>query len=129
MPSSRFHQSTKCPISKTLIISFCPKNQYSPLRNASACDGPLLEIYKKNLSSDTKLAILRELRKGNLISKSIGRRRKIRRPFHFKEDKRRISPDPESENAFLDHKIFTIGYTPNFHSRKTVDSSILRPET
>src|SRR5438309_6332569 len=66
--------SHKCPISKTLITSFCAKNQYSPRENASASERPPLEIYKTNLSSDTKL-ILTKSRKDNLSPKSSGRRR------------------------------------------------------
>jgi len=39
------------------------------------------------------------------------------------------SPDPESGQAFLDRDFFTMSYTPDFHSGKTFNRSILRPET
>src|SRR5437870_1846337 len=71
-------------------------------RKVPASGGPLPRIYKKILSRDTQLAIMRDLRKGNPSSKSIGRRRKIRILFYYKPDKPRTCPYPESGHAIFD---------------------------
>jgi hypothetical protein len=83
--------------------------------NLSVSGRILPRIYKKILSRDTKLAILRELRKGNPSSKSSGRGRKIRQPFSFKPDNRRTSPKQESGQAISDRETFTKSYTRDFH--------------
>jgi hypothetical protein len=95
-----------------------------PPRNASAIGRTLPRIYKKILSRDTKLAILRELRKGNPCSESSGRGRRIRRPFYSKPDNRRTSPKRESGQAISDLDFFAMSYGLDFHSGKTVDQPI-----
>jgi len=47
----------------------------------------------------------------------------------FNPDRRRTSPKRESRTAFLDRDFFTMSYAPDLHSRKTVNCSILRPES
>jgi len=44
-------------------------------------------------------------------------------------DKRRTSPDPESGQAILDPDFFTLSRTLDLASGKSVDCSILRPES
>src|SRR2546426_5081516 len=44
-------------------------------------------------------------------------------------DKRRTSPDPESEQAIFDPDFFTLSRTLDLASGKSVDCSILRPES
>ncbi len=46
------------------------------------------------------------------------------RPYRL-EKSPGITPDPESGQAFLDHKTFTKGHRLDFHSGKTIDQPIL----
>ncbi len=49
--------------------------------------------------------------------------------YRLKLDNRRISLDRKSGQAISDHEIFTEGRRLDFHSGKTVNSSILRVKT
>src|SRR6266480_1774149 len=62
------------PISKTADLAVLREKPAISPGKVSASGRTLPRIYKKILSSDTKPAILRELRKGNLSSKSNGRK-------------------------------------------------------
>src|SRR6266480_3042675 len=76
-------------------------------------------------SRDTKLDSRRELTNSNLSAVRAFQRKKSA-DSHLKLDNHRISLDRKSGQAFSDHETFTKSHTPNFHSQKIVDRSILR---
>jgi len=65
----------------------------------------------------------------SLLRPGVFRRRKSADCTVLKLDNPRIGLDRKSGQAFLDHETFTKGHRLDFHSGKTVNSSILRVKT
>src|SRR2546425_6664925 len=97
--------------------------------SASTGGTPLRKISKAVRPRDTKPDSARELTKSNLSSVPGSSEKEIRRLYRLELDNPRIGLDRKSGQAISDHETFTKGHRLDFHSGKTVNSSILRVKT